>query len=87
MAVAPKHRSKSVAGIQRDDNGRIARSAKAKEDFLRQSGHPHGWHGHVVDHIVPLKRGGTDAPSNMQWQTVAEAKIKDRAEMRLCRSL
>jgi hypothetical protein len=36
--------------------------------------------GYVVDHIVPLKRGGLDAPSNMQWQTVAEANAKDRIE-------
>ena len=36
--------------------------------------------GYIVDHIVPLKRGGADAPSNMQWQTVAEAKAKDRIE-------
>jgi len=36
--------------------------------------------GYVVDHIVPLKRGGADEPGNMQWQTVADAKAKDRTE-------
>jgi hypothetical protein len=36
--------------------------------------------GYVVDHIKPLKSGGADRPSNMQWQTVAEAKAKDRWE-------
>jgi hypothetical protein len=36
--------------------------------------------GYVIDHIVPLKRGGTDAPDNMQWQTVADGKAKDRTE-------
>ncbi len=36
--------------------------------------------GFVVDHIVPLKRGGADAPWNMQWQTVRAAKAKDRIE-------
>ncbi len=35
---------------------------------------------YVVDHVVPLKRGGADAPSNMQWQTVHAAKTKDRTE-------
>src|SRR5215472_7480932 len=33
--------------------------------------------GCVIDQIVPLKRGGADAGSNMQWQTMAEAKAKD----------
>jgi hypothetical protein len=33
-----------------------------------------------VDHIKPLKRGGSDTPENMQWQTKAEAKAKDRTE-------
>jgi hypothetical protein len=28
--------------------------------------------------------GGADAPSNMQWQTVADAKAKDKTE-RACR--
>jgi hypothetical protein len=31
----------------------------------------------VVDHVVALKRGGEDAPANMQWQTIADAKAKD----------
>jgi hypothetical protein len=29
-----------------------------------------------VDHIIPLKRGGADAPWNMQWQTIADGKAK-----------
>jgi len=45
---------------------RIQRSQAAKDDFMRQSGHPHGWLGHVVDHVVPLACGGADAPGNMQ---------------------
>ena len=36
--------------------------------------------GYVVDHIVPLKDGGPDLPANMQWQSVDEAKAKDRIE-------
>jgi hypothetical protein len=40
--------------------------------------------GYVVDHIKPLCAGGADRPSNMQWQTVAEAKKKDRLERKQC---
>ncbi len=36
--------------------------------------------GYVVDHVQALKRSGTDVPSNMQWQTVQDAKAKDRVE-------
>ena len=68
----------------RDANGRILRSATARAQFLRQTGYPHGRPGFVVDHIVPLECGGADSPGNMQWQTIAEAKAKDRTE-RNCR--
>lgn len=46
---------------------------------MKRSGYPHGRPGYVADHIVPLAKGGKDIPSNMQWQTIAEAKAKDRA--------
>ena len=67
-------------------SGRIHRSQAAKDDFMRHSGHPHGWPGHVVDHLVPLACGGSDSPSNMQWQTTGEGKAKDRVERRGCSS-
>jgi hypothetical protein len=41
--------------------------------------------GYVIDHITPLCAGGADRWSNMQWQTVTEAKVKDRQERELCR--
>lgn len=66
--------------VPRDANGRIKRSESAKSAFMRQTGHPHGWSGHVVDHMVPLACGGADAPSNMQWQTIADARAKDKVE-------
>jgi hypothetical protein len=68
----------------RDSKGRFIRSATAKDAFLRQTGYPHGRPGWVVDHIVPLACGGADAPSNMQWQTVQEAKVKDKTERAGC---
>jgi 5-methylcytosine-specific restriction endonuclease McrA len=39
---------------------------------------PGHYPGYVVDHIVPLKRGGADSANYMQWQSAAEAKAKDR---------
>jgi hypothetical protein len=32
------------------------------------------------DRIIALCRGGPDSAANMQWQTIAEAKAKDRWE-------
>jgi hypothetical protein len=69
----------------REAKGKIQRSAAARHAFARQTGYPHGRPGYVIDHIVPLACGGIDAPSNMQWQTVAEAKAKDRTERVGCR--
>ena len=47
---------------------------------MKQTGYPHGRPGYVVDHIIPLKRGGADEPWNMQWQTIAAGKAKDATE-------
>lgn len=34
----------------------------------------------IIDHIVPLRCGGCDVPSNMEWQTRDEAAFKDKTE-------
>lgn len=72
--------SVSASGVARDANGKIKRSESAKHEFMRMTGYPNSRGGYVVDHIVPLKRGGCDCPSNMQWQTIHEAKAKDKWE-------
>ena len=75
----------ATAGTPRTTSGRIARSEAAKHQFEAQTGYPHGRPGYVVDHIVPLACGGADALSNMQWQTIAEGKAKDKTERIGCR--
>jgi len=70
----------------RDWRGRYIRCSAARAAFERDNpcpstGQPRGaCPGYVVDHIVPLKRGGADLPDNMQWQTVEEARAKDKVE-------
>ena len=40
--------------------------------------------GYVIYHITPRCAGGADRWSNMQWQMVADAKVKDREERKVC---
>jgi hypothetical protein len=54
---------------------------------MRLTGHPTGWPGHVVDHWHPLECGGADVVENLWWQTVAEAKAKDKIETQCARWL
>ncbi len=76
------HGGRSPAvGVPRDSHGRIQRSEAEKHAFEKESGYPHARPGYVVDHILPLARGGADAPRNMQWQTKADAKAKDKVEL------
>lgn len=69
----------------------IHRDKKAVRQFVKQQACPStGKHklpcpGWVIDHVIPLCAGGPDRPSNMQWQTIDEAKEKDRQERKQCR--
>jgi hypothetical protein len=78
------------SSVQRDKHGRIKRSSAAKAAFERTSPCPStgktsgSCKGYVIDHVKPLECGGADAPANMQWQTVADGKAKDKTE-RSCR--
>lgn len=72
--------------VPRDSHGRIERSTAAKNAFKRVNPCPSTGQssgscpGYVIDHVIPLKRGGADAPGNMQWQDTISAKAKDKVE-------
>lgn len=77
---------RTYSGAQRDSDGKIQRSESAKYDFKKSQPCPStgsstgACPGYVIDHVTPLKRGGADEPSNMQWQTEENAKSKDKWE-------
>lgn len=83
---ATHHNGNYTQVAQRDSHGKIARSQHAKSDFKKlhpcpSTGKSSGaCPGYVIDHVEPLKRGGADAPGNMQWQTKEDAKKKDKVE-------
>lgn len=67
------------------------RSRSARAEFVRLNHCPStgkargacpGW---IVDHVKALDCGGADHYSNMQWQTVVDAKAKDKWERVGCR--
>lgn len=72
--------------VSRDTRGRISRSNAARHQFANEQACPStGQHrlpcpGWRIDHIIPLKRCGTDTTVNMQWLTIEAWKAKSRWE-------
>ena len=68
-----------------------ARSKSARAEFQRQNPCPATGKargpcpGYQVDHITPLKCKGGDTPTNMQWLSVEQHKIKTAREAKECR--
>jgi hypothetical protein len=71
-------------------SARDYRSREVTREFQREhpcpsTGKPSGaCPGYRKDHVKPLACGGPDAVWNLQWQTVAEARAKDRWERKTC---
>jgi hypothetical protein len=56
------------------------RSSADVRQFERQNPPPGPRSDYVIDHKDPLRNGGTNDQSNLQWQTKSDAKAKDRIE-------
>lgn len=56
------------------------RKQSVKHRFDVSQGYPKGRTGYIVDHTCALACGGKDIISNMQYQTFAESKTKDKWE-------
>jgi hypothetical protein len=71
-------------------DARNKRSQSAKVEFKKFNPCPANGRnkgpckGYVIDHIKPLACNGADAPHNMQWQTIYDAKEKDKWERKIC---
>jgi len=76
--------------IKRDPDGRIHRSERVRRHFQRLNPCPSTGRtagacpGYVKDHVIPLCACGSDSDANLQWQTVKDAKEKDRLERAQC---
>jgi len=85
-----KNKAKGKELTEKQKN-QVVRSPAARREFVQQhpcpaAGKPTGaCPGYVVDHVKALACGGADSPSNMEWQTVADAKAKDKWERIGCR--
>lgn len=93
MDSKPEIEERAFAAGERTAKKLNKRSRAVRAKFQRetpcpstnsQTGACPGW---IVDHVKPLCAGGPDEPGNMQWQTVEDARMKDREERTLCRSL
>ena len=78
---------------KRTPTGRIARSTNEVVKFKKLNPCPVSsipgkyCPGYVVDHVVPLCLCGPDKIANMQWQSLAESKVKDTQERKQCKGI
>jgi hypothetical protein len=86
LAILLLHPPSYCESCQRDARGHIKRNSTVRRQFQREHPCPANGAtkgpcpGYIADHIKALKHGGTDTVKNLQWETVEEAKRKDRIE-------
>lgn len=66
------------------DKGVLVRSMTRKKLFLRMIGYKKQPPNTAVNHIVPLRCGGCDVPSNMELMTIEEWKKRTGPERYDC---
>lgn len=86
LCATPALARHKAEGVARDGHGKIKRSRAAVAAFRKTHPCP-ATHktrgacpGYVVDHVLALCRHGKDEPANLQWQSKADAKAKDKWE-------
>lgn len=86
LLLSPAFAGRRCQTCLRDTHGHIRRSQAVKREF--RANHPcpstgrtsGACPGYTIDHSVALCKGGLDIPSNLSYQTTAEAKAKDKIE-------
>jgi hypothetical protein len=87
--IRGRHTRPKCTSCMRDSRGRIQRSASAKRDFVKAhpcpaTGRTTGaCKGYAIDHVVPLKRGGADAPIRPAYARRAGERLPGSACRRL----
>jgi hypothetical protein len=77
--------ARGLLGMAATGAARLLRTTSSVSILAPSNGNSYGsCPGYVIDQINPLECGGADAPFNMQWQTIADGKAKDKTE-RNCR--
>ena len=74
----------STAGASEPRSREVAREFQRQHPCPSTGRETGACPGFVKDHIVPLACGGPDAVANLQWQTTAAVKAKDRWERKRC---